>query len=71
MRPAHDINAHSLPHITYSVRSGTSPEMELSTLANIYRFILGCHAKKKAAPESRPEDPERRSDEIRAKSRIP
>jgi hypothetical protein len=49
MRPARDINAHSLPGIAYSARSGTSPEMERSTLTNVYRFILDCHAKKMAA----------------------
>jgi hypothetical protein len=56
MRPAHDINAHSLPHIIYSVRSDTAPEMALSTLANVYRFVLDRQATKEAAPESRPDD---------------
>jgi hypothetical protein len=56
MRAARDIDAHSLPDIAYSVRSGTSPEMERSTIANVYRFVLDCHARKEAAPESRPDD---------------
>ena len=41
-------------HITYTRRSDATPEAELNVLANIYRFILDCHAKKKAvepAPE--------------------
>ena len=45
MRATHDIDAHSLPGIAYSVRSGTTPEMERSTLANVYRYVL----KRKAA----------------------
>jgi hypothetical protein len=39
-------------------------------LAAVYKFVLDSRAKKEAAPESRPEDPERRSDEIRAKASI-
>jgi hypothetical protein len=53
MRPAHDINAHSLPHITYFVRSGTTPGMERSTLANVYRYVL----KRKAAGMTNTNDP--------------
>jgi hypothetical protein len=32
-----------------------TPEAEVSALANVYRFVLDCHAKKEAAPESRPD----------------
>jgi hypothetical protein len=46
----------SEPRIFYTWRSDTTPESELSTLANVYRFVLDCHAKKEAAPESRPDD---------------
>jgi hypothetical protein len=34
-------------------------------------LLLKSRAKKEATPESRPDDPERRSDEIRAKTSIP
>jgi hypothetical protein len=37
------------PRITYVQRPEATPEAELSVLANVYRFILDCHAKKKAA----------------------
>jgi hypothetical protein len=57
--------------IAYAQRSDATSEGEVVTLGNIYRFILDSHAKKEAAPESRPEDPERRSSELRAKTRIP
>ncbi len=57
----------SSPHITYAPRAGTTPEEEVSALAAVYRFIvLDCHAVKKAVPDGRPNDAERRSDEIDA-----
>jgi len=35
-------------------------------------FVIDCHKRSKAAPrQSRPENPERRSNEIRAKTSIP
>jgi hypothetical protein len=40
--------------IIYRSRLDATPEAELNVLANVYRFILDCHAKKKAvepAPE--------------------
>ena len=41
------------PSITYAPRSEATPEAELNVLANVYRFILDCHAKKIAAePDS-------------------
>ena len=41
------------PSITYAPRSEATPEAELNVLANVYRFILDCHAKKMAAePDS-------------------
>jgi hypothetical protein len=42
------------PRVTYTPRSDATPEGELNMLANVYRFILDCHAKKMAvepAPE--------------------
>jgi hypothetical protein len=46
------------PRVTYTPRSDATPEGELNMLANVYRFILDCHAKKMAAepalaPDSR------------------
>jgi hypothetical protein len=55
MRAAHDIGTQSLPGIAYAPRPDALPEAELSTLAAVYRFVLDCHAKKKAGPESRPD----------------
>jgi hypothetical protein len=48
------------PRITYICRPGATPEAEVSVLANVYRFILDCHAKKMAA-EPAPE-PDRCND---------
>jgi hypothetical protein len=36
-------------HITYTSRPDATPEAELAVLANTYRFVLDCHAKKIAA----------------------
>jgi hypothetical protein len=71
MRAAHDIGTPSAPGIAYAQRPDGLPDAELSTLAAVYRFVLDCHTTKKAAPESRPEDPERSPNEIRAKTSIP
>ena len=38
--------------ITYTPRPDVTPDAELNVLANVYRFILDCHAKKKAAEPS-------------------
>ena len=44
------------PRITYTPRPDATPEAELSVLANVYRFILNCHAKKLATePASEPD----------------
>ena len=60
------------PSITYALRTDTTQEAEISTLANVYRFVLDCHAKKEAAPESRPDDEKERSgNDSLAKTRIP
>jgi hypothetical protein len=39
------------PRIIYTPHPDATPQAELNVLANVYRFILGCHAKKKAADE--------------------
>jgi hypothetical protein len=47
-------------------------ETELSALANVYRLVLDSAKRRGRLPDkSGPDDPERRSDEIRAKTRIP
>jgi hypothetical protein len=35
--------------VVYEPRPDATPEAEVNVLANIYRFILDCHAKKIAA----------------------
>ncbi len=42
--------------IVYSPRSGATSEAEISALSNVYRFILDCHVKKKAARPGGPDD---------------
>jgi hypothetical protein len=37
------------PSLTYTLRPDVTPDAELNVLANVYRFILDCHAKKMAA----------------------
>ncbi len=59
------------PSITYQPREDTTAETELNTLASVFGFLRDCHARKKGARPGAPEDPERRSDEIRAKTSIP
>ena len=51
----------SSPRITYTPRSDATPEAELPTLANVYKFVLDCQRNKEAAtsPVSRPDDAER------------
>jgi len=39
----------SSARITYTPRPDATPESELDALAAIYKFILECHASKKAA----------------------
>jgi hypothetical protein len=60
------------PTITYAPRPDALREAELTALAACYRIILDSAKKRGRLPDkSGPEDPERRSDEIRAKTRIP
>jgi hypothetical protein len=43
----------SKPTVTFTPRPDATPEAEVNVLANVYRFILDCHAKKMAAePDS-------------------
>jgi hypothetical protein len=39
----------SKTRVAYTPRADATPEAELSMLANVYRFIFDCHAKKMAA----------------------
>lgn len=51
------------PRIAYTARPDATPESERETLASIYAFVLRAHQERqKAAPPSRTEDVERRSD---------
>lgn len=43
-------------HVTYTPRPDATPEGELNALASVYRFILDCNAKKKAARLGDPDD---------------
>ena len=43
-------------HIRYAQRPDATAEAELSVLAAVYRFVLDCQTKKKAAPTSGPDD---------------
>ena len=45
--------------IRYVQRPDAAPKAELDVLASVYGFVLYCHAKKEAAPASRPDDAER------------
>ena len=40
----------SSPRITYTPHPDATPEAELEALANIYRFVLDCHAKEEGDP---------------------
>lgn len=42
--------------IACSPRPDATPEAELSALANVYKFVLDCRAKKKGARPGTPED---------------
>ena len=42
--------------VVYEPRPDATPEAELNVLANVYRFILDCHAKKEAAHPAAPNE---------------
>jgi len=42
--------------IKYTSLFDTTPQTELSTLANVYRFVLDCHVKKEATRPGSPDD---------------
>ena len=51
--------------------AGATSDQALDTRAHAWGFIFDCYAKKETAPESRPDDAERRSSEIGAKPILP
>jgi hypothetical protein len=58
--------------ISYTPRSDASDVAEATALANAYCLILESAKKRgRLLDKCGPDDPERRSDEIRAKTRIP
>ncbi len=59
------------PRISYRPIVGASREAELSALSAIYKLCISSYARKEAAPESRPDDAEGRSNEIGANRSIP
>jgi hypothetical protein len=61
----------SLPKVIYHARKDATPESELSALGAVYKFLLESAASKKATRPGGPDDPERRSNEIRAEVSIP
>jgi hypothetical protein len=41
--------------ISYTTRLDSSQEAEATALYAVFKFVRDCHAKKEAAPESRPD----------------
>jgi hypothetical protein len=70
MRAAHDTEVQPAPGIAYSVRSGTTPEMERAALANIYSFVLRCANKNAPGVDSTKGDDTKGSKNDRAKTSI-
>ena len=46
----------SSSRIAYATRSDTTAESEISTLVNVYRYVLNCPAKKEATRTGSPDD---------------
>lgn len=44
------------PVVSYAPRPDATPAAELSALANVYRFVLDCHAKKEDTRPGAPND---------------
>jgi hypothetical protein len=57
--------------IVYAQREGITPRVEIDALSAVYRIILSAKQRDRFSDKSGPDDPERRSDEVRAKTRIP
>jgi hypothetical protein len=61
----------SSPRITYTSRPDATPEAESNVLANVYRFILDCHAKKKGGPAKTALDDRKGLEDDPATTRVP
>ena len=61
--------AMSESSIVYAARSDASPRAELSALANIYKFVLDCHAKNEATRPGSPDDAKEIKNDSRHKHR--
>ncbi len=59
------------PRIIYTSRPDATPEAELNVLANVYRFILDCHAKKKGGPAKTALDDRKGLEDDPATTRVP
>jgi hypothetical protein len=59
------------PRITYTSRPDATPQAELNVLANVYRFILDCHAKKKGGPAKTALDDRKGLEDDPATTRVP
>jgi hypothetical protein len=46
----------SEPHVDYVARRDSTLQAELRTLVAIYKLCISSHARKEAAPDSRPDD---------------
>jgi hypothetical protein len=71
-RKEHWTRGVNTARVTYRPRLDATPDTELNALSACYAFILQKHQERqKAAHPGGPDDPERRSNEIRAKVSIP
>ena len=59
------------PRITYTSRPDATPEAELNVLADVYRFILDCHAKKKDGSAKTALDDRKGLEDDPATTRVP
>jgi hypothetical protein len=42
--------------VTYAARPDVTPDVEVSALANVYKFVLECRTKKEATRPGSPDD---------------
>ena len=59
------------PRKATTSRPSVTPEYAREARARAWAYAFDCYRKKEATRPGSPDDPERRSDEIRAKARIP
>ena len=59
------------PRIVYAPRADATPEEELVALASVYRFVLDCHARKKGASPSAPDNARKEINCVSRESIIP